>query len=140
MVDAKGRKGLATLEQGEVFGSQYWGRFEFSPKLTMDGGRKATAMWTNLRGEDTPTPGTVQLFAKKGGCTTAEACQASFVQSFGGDTPGTDLVATSHKVAIAFPAGTQDFQVLLTGAIFFRPDGLVDAHFYQVDAAAADVR
>lgn len=141
VVDAAGRTGTGLLERGEVIGNQYWGRKEHAPKVTMGGNRKATVTWTNLHGGGTPPPGTVQLFAKRATCTTADACVPQHVQTFGGDIPGTDPVATNHRIAIAFPADTtSNYQVLLTGGVVPVNNGTVLAHFYQVDLRNTDVR
>ena len=63
------------------------------------------------------------------------------MQVFAGDTVGGDVVTVTHAVQITFPAGTDDYQVLIAGAPVINPrTGFTDTHFYEFDVAAADVK
>lgn len=141
VTDRQGKKGSGDLEMGAVLGRQFFGAApDVAPKLTFGGNRTATVTWVNLKGGNFQQ--SVQAFAKKGGCSTAQACQATFEKNFTQDTTGGDATIESHKVAIQFgPDKTQDYQVLITASL--APTGGATqsaALFYQFNVLASDIK
>lgn len=137
VTDGAGRRATALLELGSIVGKQYWARGAGAAPGLAVSGMRATATWTNLRSSGEPDiPGRVLLFAKRAGCTTAEACEGELVEMFTGDSPGGDQVIETHRMEVLFPDATHDYQVVLAG----RPGTDSAARmFYQFDVRAGEI-
>lgn len=137
VTDAEGRKATATLELGTIVGRQYWARTAGAAPAIARTGTEATVTWTNLRSAGEPDiPGMVLLFAKRAGCTTAEACVGELVETFEDDSTGGDAVVETHEIAVTFPDTEHDFQVVLVG----RPGAESAVRmFYQFEVRAFEL-
>lgn len=137
VTDGAGREATALLELGSIVGKQYWARAAGAAPALAISGMRATATWTNLRSSGEPDiAGRVLLFAKRAGCTTAEACTGELVATFRDDATGGDQVAETHRIDLAFADASHDYQVVLAG----RP-GAESAvwMFYQFDVRAGEI-
>jgi hypothetical protein len=139
VTDHEDRKAVASLETGAtIVGTQYWGRAEgFRPVFTWTGPFKGTATWSNILGAPpAPPDGTVQIFGKKAGCTTAEQCQAAPISVATNDTRTTFEGGEKHTIPLSLPSTPdQDFQLLYT--VIIDNGGQVISLFYQRDVLRA---
>jgi hypothetical protein len=132
VTDAQGRKGVGVLEINEVTGTQYWGRLEFAPKVTVTGG-DAVATWRNLKTTNAEAKGKVWVFARPAGCTTAQACEAKLLASYANDTVGGDASGETHSVPIKVPTETTvSALVIFAGGPFPTANQGIRSHFFQL--------
>ena len=137
VTDRKGRKGTGALEYRTVVSEQYWSGGSTAPKVQINQGT-VLAIWTNRRGE-LSGKGTVQLFAKKPGCTTADACQAEPAGIFAADAPQGGATFETHTIPFKLDS-LRDWRVLITAPVIVNTGGALIARFYQVDVAASELK
>jgi hypothetical protein len=134
VTDHQGAKATATLEYGDaIVGTQYWGRTEGTrPAFAWSAPFKGNATWSNILGAPpAPGPGTVQLFAKRAGCTTAEQCAPTLLTTFTQDTRTPFEGGERHGIPVDLPpTPDQDFQLLYTTTI---DAAQTTTFFYQRD-------
>lgn len=139
VTDRQGGKATANLEAGAtIVGTQYWARTDaFKPAFAWTAPFKGTATWNNILGSPPgPPAGSIQVFAKKAGCTTAEACQATFVGAATNDTRNTFEGGEKHTIPVELPSSPdQDFQLLYS--VIIDNGGQVISLFYQRDVPRA---
>jgi hypothetical protein len=132
VTDRHGAKASAALEYGNaIAGTQYWARTDDQrPAFTWTAPFRGNATWTNIAGPTSP-PVSVQVFAKRAGCTTAEQCAPAPVAAFSTDTRTPLEGAERHSIPVDLPATPeQDFQLLYT--VFIDGDQPASL-FYQRD-------
>lgn len=145
VADARGRAAIGSLESGAVVGAQYFGKGTNTSKVTLAAGRKAVVTWTNLKqipGTATES-GRVIVFAKKAGCTVAEACVGALQSGISSDQPGGDANGETHSATLTIPAASgadaQDYQLLIAGKPF-NTTHVTLFWFFQINAVGTDVK
>ncbi|MFN0146290.1 MAG: hypothetical protein ACKVT1_07255 [Dehalococcoidia bacterium] len=137
VTDRQGRTGTGALEHGALVANDYWSGGSSAPNLKINQGT-VLAIWTNRRGE-LAGKGTVQLFAKKPGCTTAEVCLGEPAGVFAADAPQGGASFETHTIPFRLDSGS-DWQVILTAPVFVGAGGKPAARFYQVDVRASELK
>lgn len=136
--DRSGQQANAILEYGSVIvGTQYFGRAPgFTPKLTLSEPFRGIVSWEAISASTELPLGTVQIFGKEPGCTTAQQCQATLKATATQDTRTLREGYETHAVPVVLPdSPARDFQLLIT--IAFELEGQSrSTTFYQLDIPA----